>query len=281
MSRRDTFWFLAGALVTVAILVTARAWLRAPIPAPQLAGAQVASPAPSQQTRQSAANAGSLDDVTQKLAARLATTGGSDNDWRLLAQSYEYMGRTAEAQAAAAHRILPSTALPGDGGTTAGNDLATDGELAQIADALEKPPAGSAEHPGTGWSQNDVPASGATSASESVHISGTVELASKLAAQAQSGATLFIYARQPGTPGPPLAVLRLRADHWPVTFTLSDENAMVPGRSLSNANNVQVEARISRDGDALPRPGDLVGTVTSVNPRAGHIVKISIDRPIG
>jgi hypothetical protein len=44
---------------------------------------------------------------------------------------------------------------------------------------------------------------------------------------------------------------------------------------------VQIEARISKNGDALPQPGDLVGSVTSVNPRDGHPVKISIDREIG
>jgi cytochrome c-type biogenesis protein CcmH len=112
-------------------------------------------------------------------------------------------------------------------------------------------------------------------------ISGTVELASKWAAHAPTGATLFIYVKQPNAPGPPLAVLRVRADHWPVTFTLSDDNAMVPGRNLSSASNVQVEARISRSGDAIPHSGDLVGSVTSVNPGAGDPVKISIDREIG
>jgi cytochrome c-type biogenesis protein CcmH len=66
-----------------------------------------------------------------------------------------------------------------------------------------------------------------------------------------------------------------------VTFSLSDANAMVPGRNLSNADNVQIEARISKNGDALPQSGDLVGSVTSVNPRGGHPVKISIDREIG
>jgi cytochrome c-type biogenesis protein CcmH len=56
---------------------------------------------------------------------------------------------------------------------------------------------------------------------------------------------------------------------------------MVPGRNLSNANKVQIEARISKTGDALPQSGDLVGSVTNVNPRDGHPVKISIDREIG
>jgi cytochrome c-type biogenesis protein CcmH len=118
-------------------------------------------------------------------------------------------------------------------------------------------------------------------ANGNAEISGTVEVNSKLARQAKSGATLFIYAKQPNAPGPPLAVLRVRAEHWPVSFTLNDGNAMVPGRNLSNANNVQIEARISKNGDALPQSGDLVGSVTSVNPRDGHPVKISIDREIG
>jgi hypothetical protein len=34
-------------------------------------------------------------------------------------------------------------------------------------------------------------------------------------------------------------------------------------------------------GALMPHSGDLVGTVTSVNPRGGHIVNISIDRHIG
>src|ERR1700716_852845 len=113
MSTRDSFWFLAGALVAVAIMVTVRAWLRerpaqavrsvippfaVPIAAAlaligvavgiysllgspdSIASAhgtaseggsatQAASASPSQQQmRQSSTNAGSLDDVTQKLA---------------------------------------------------------------------------------------------------------------------------------------------------------------------------------------------------------------------
>jgi cytochrome c-type biogenesis protein CcmH len=141
-------------------------------------------------------------------------------------------------------------------------------QMAAVADALDN-------HPTT-------PSNSTTTTTAGVaQISGTVEIVSKLAARAgTAGATLFIYAKQPNVPGPPLAVLRMRAEHWPVTFTLSDANAMVPGRNLSSADNVQIEARISRSGEALPQAGDLVGTVTSVNPRTGHAVKISIDREI-
>jgi hypothetical protein len=298
MSPRDSFWFLAGALVAVAVMVSVRAWLRerpalgerpagspaipsfaVPIAAAlalvgvamgiyfllgspdsiasthAVASAQTAQPT---QMGQSSPNAGSLDDVTNKLAVRLATQGGSDNDWKLLAESYEYMGRTAEAQAARSHSASASPAA------AARQQSAS--QVSDIADALDKPAARSAP---------------AAAQAANAEISGTVEITSRLAHQAASGATLFIYAKQPNSPGPPLAVLRVRAEHWPVTFTLNDTNAMVPGRNLSNAAQVQIEARISKNGDALPQSGDLVGSVTSVNPRDGHPVKISIDREIG
>jgi hypothetical protein len=305
MSPRDWFWFVAGVLVTLAIMLIARAWLserpaqtvRQAIPAfavpvaaalaligvalgiyfllgspssitsAHTAGGESSMPAAdtNPSAGQTPTNAGSLDDVTQKLATRLATQGGSDSDWNLLAESYEYMGRTADAKAARAHIASPAASDTGAGGQRGGAPALDSQTMAAVADAL------------------DTTANGAgdATAGASTQISGTVELATKLAARAVAGATLFIYAKQPDTPGPPLAVVRLPADHWPVSFTLTDANAMVPGRNLSSAQTVQVEARISKSGQALPQSGDLVGSVTSVNPREGRPVKISIDRQIG
>ncbi|MEA3183100.1 MAG: cytochrome c-type biosis protein CcmH [Gammaproteobacteria bacterium] len=310
MSPRDSFWFLAGALVAVAIMVTVRAWLRerpalsegaagrSAIPsfAVPIAAAlallgvalgiyfllgspdsiasshAVAATQSSQQmpAGQPSATAGSLDDVTNKLAARLAAQGGSDNDWKLLAESYEYMGRTEEAKAAKAHIASASPVAAADAPTQVTGDqiAASQVSAGQISASQISDMADSLDIPSTATQGN-------------AEISGTVEITSRLARLAANGATLFIYAKQPNAPGPPLAVLRVRAEHWPVTFTLNDANAMVPGRNLSNAKAVQIEARISKNGDALPQSGDLVGTVTSVNPRDGHPVKISIDREIG
>jgi hypothetical protein len=319
MSPRDSFWFLAGVLVAVAIMVTVRAWLRErpalgeataesgarrpPIPSfavpvaaglaligvalgiyfllgspDSIASSQAATAAqPShdmQMGQQPAPTAGSLDDVTNKLAARLGTQGGSDKDWELLAESYEYMGKAAEAKAARAH-VASATPMAAssiaEGPTQASGD-----QIADMADAFDEPHIMTVAN--TTAAHADATSGHTTGNAE---ISGTVEITSRLARQAKSGVTLFIYAKQPNAPGPPLAVLRVRAEHWPVTFTLNDGNAMVPGRNLSNANSVQIEARISKNGDALPASGDLVGSVTSVNPRDGHPVKISIDREIG
>jgi hypothetical protein len=275
MSSRDTYWFIAGAAsglmvgaLGVYLLVGAPAagtvaaangvapktntsdllmpgdhW-------PTLADADSTGTLPSDSKDPGSAtdtpdrkNAGSLETVTRNLAQRLATKGGTDDEWRLLAQSYEYMGRPDDARAARKHvttTSADSSTSPAGGGTQDGS------------------PAGP---PGT-------------------RVFGTVQIDDKLASLAAPGTTLFIYATDTASPGPPLAVLRLRVEHWPVTFVLDDADAMIPGRNLSSVKSIQLEARISPSGEALPSPGDLVGRLAAVDPHSQHAVNISIDRKI-
>jgi hypothetical protein len=248
MSPRDTYWFLAGATSglmagslgiyliigtdrtnsthstttnTPNLLMPGDSW-------PTVAETSVAGTTDSA-TPTKGANAGALDEVTRSLAERLEKKGGTDDEWRLLAQSYDYMGRSDEARAARTHLA------------------ATDG---------------------------------AATATEGSRISGTVRISAELAAHAVPGTTLFIYATDVASPGPPLAVLRLRVDRWPVSFVLDDADAMIPGRNLSASKTVQLEARISPSGEALPRSGDLVGNLADVDPHTTHTVNISIDHKI-
>jgi cytochrome c-type biogenesis protein CcmH len=51
----------------------------------------------------------SMDADVAQLAARLAKQGGSDGDWTLLAQAYEFLGRPEEAKRARAHMASPAT----------------------------------------------------------------------------------------------------------------------------------------------------------------------------
>jgi len=80
-----------------------------------------------------------------------------------------------------------------------------------------------------------------------------------LAGRLQPGTTLFVSAREPGIPGPPLAAVRLTTDALPTTVVLSDANAMVEGRNLSSVNDVQVVARVAFGGTAVTASGDLIG----------------------
>jgi cytochrome c-type biogenesis protein CcmH len=81
----------------------------------------------------------------------------------------------------------------------------------------------------------------------------------KVADKMKPGVTLFVSARQPGIPGPPLAAVRLTSDQLPTTVVLSDANSMMEGRNLSSVDDVEVVARVAFGGTAVTASGDLVG----------------------
>jgi cytochrome c-type biogenesis protein CcmH len=80
-----------------------------------------------------------------------------------------------------------------------------------------------------------------------------------VAGKLKPGALIFVSARQPGIPGPPLAAVRLTTDELPTTVVLSDANSMIEGRNLSSVDDVQVVARVAFGGTAMTAPGDLLG----------------------
>jgi cytochrome c-type biogenesis protein CcmH len=126
--------------------------------------------------------------------------------------------------------------------------------------------------------QQDMKLAGAAGSGASV--SGEVSLAAALNAKAAAGAILFIVAKSVDSPGPPVAVFRGTVSNWPVKFTLDDSQSMLPGRNLSSAGRVTIEARISQGGQPLPAAGDLQGTTGIINPADRRPLKILIDRVI-
>ena len=54
----------------------------------------------------------------------------------------------------------------------------------------------------------------------------------------------------------PLAARKLTASQLPINIVLSDNDALMEGRSLADANKVRVVARLSSSGTATPQPGD-------------------------
>jgi hypothetical protein len=55
---------------------------------------------------------------------------------------------------------------------------------------------------------------------------------------------------------------------------------MLPGRNLSSAGRVTVEARISRQGQPLPAPGDLQGSTGVIRVVDHQPLHIVIDKVI-
>ncbi len=111
---------------------------------------------------------------------------------------------------------------------------------------------------GAGSTQAKGPAAAGAS------ISGEVTLAPELMRQAKPDEAVFIFARAVDGPPLPLAVVRATVKDLPIRFTLDDSMSMAPTAKLSMHKQVVVSARVSRSGQAMPQPGDLIGTVQSV-----------------
>lgn len=92
-------------------------------------------------------------------------------------------------------------------------------------------------------------------------LRGTLKLGDNVRDKVQAGATLFLAARAfspGGAPGQVLAVKRLTAGSWPMTFELTGSDVMIAGTSLQG--KVVLTARIDQDGEAMTKqPGDIEG----------------------
>ena len=117
----------------------------------------------------------------------------------------------------------------------------------------------------------------ATPATAVTTLKGRIELAPELAERLTAGDTLFVFARPAAGSRMPLAIVRQQAGAWPVTFTLDDTQAMAPNAKLSMHAQVVIGARVSRSGNAMPQPGDLVGE-SGVVAHDAQDVRIRIDR---
>jgi cytochrome c-type biogenesis protein CcmH len=329
-----------------------------------------------------------MDSAVVGLERRLASGGGAEGDWELLAKSYEFMNRPADA-AAARRKQLPAgagqgpaapaataqaapvaaVALSAEGaklkataddarrkrdfasarvaylklvgrkemnadtwadyadvlGSQAGNKLAGEPE-ALIRNALALDP----DHPKALWLEASVehetgryaaavgswqhlaavlgPQSGdaqliaaniaedqrlaggaaptpagkaAVAATNPAFVQGEVVLADNLKGKVPAGLTLFIVAKSVQSPGPPVAILKLTTGTWPVHFRLDDSQAMVPGRNLSSAGPVTIEARTSRTGQAAPQPGDFQGDIGPLVPAGSKPQRIVVGKVVG
>src|SRR5581483_4077354 len=105
-------------------------------------------------------------------------------------------------------------------------------------------------------------------------VSGVLRLDDKVKAKVAEGDVIFLVARgadASGQPGPVLAVKKMNAGKWPLSFTLDARDAMVSGTKLHG--KVIVTARVDKDGDAISKnPGDVTGVSRAVDVPASKVV---------
>jgi hypothetical protein len=93
-------------------------------------------------------------------------------------------------------------------------------------------------------------------------LGGTVNLSPSLSGKIGPDAVLYVIARQGDVTGPPVAVKRITQPfHFPISFSLSSSDSMMgaePGAGAAElSGKFTISARISQNGSATPKPGDL------------------------
>ena len=96
-----------------------------------------------------------------------------------------------------------------------------------------------------------------------------------------AGQAVYVFAREWQGKPMPLAVAKLSVEDLPTTVTLDDSMAMPGGQQLSSVKAVQVVARVSSTGSAIPSEGDLEGVTEGLEIAGSEQqVRVVIDRKL-
>jgi len=112
-----------------------------------------------------------------------------------------------------------------------------------------------------------------------VVVSADISLTDAAAASLPAEATVFVIARDPAQPVPPIAVARRRLSELPATVQLGDRESMVPGRSLSGFAEFELIARVSVSGQPAEQPGDWFGSQI-IRPAEDKNIELSIRQQV-
>ncbi len=79
----------------------------------------------------------------------------------------------------------------------------------------------------------------------------------------------------------PAAVVKMPLQNFPVSLSLTTDNAMMPAYTVASLNQARLTARISSDDDVMPAAGDLQGVITApVSPGEVRAIAIEINKEL-
>ncbi len=119
---------------------------------------------------------------------------------------------------------------------------------------MEGPPASAAPVAST------APEPASTPAPAPGELSLAVDMPAEIKQTLPPSTVVFVIARDPAQPAPPIAVQRRQLSELPTTIVMTDSDAMIAGRVISTLESVEVIARASLSGQPSARSGDWFGT---------------------
>ena len=196
---------------------------------------------PAMPTAREPGKAASVTNLLAGLEARLKESPDDGKGWLLLAQSYEHLGRVADARVAYDKAVALGQS---------NDELAS--KLADTSAGISK-----------------------TLDSTAIEIHGRVSISESVAAQISPNDVVFIIAKTSNNPMP-LAVQRRSAAELPFDFVMSDADSMVKNAGISTAPDVVVAAKISKSGDALNTAAGLETISGTIDPRTAEPLDLVI-----
>ena len=112
-----------------------------------------------------------------------------------------------------------------------------------------------------------------------VVVSASISVADEARQALPQGATVYVIARDPAQPSPPIAVTRRPLSELPAVVSLGDRDSMIPGRTLSAFSEFELVVRASASGNPAEAPGDWYGS-TIVRPSESAAIAVSIDTEV-
>jgi cytochrome c-type biogenesis protein CcmH len=116
--------------------------------------------------------------------------------------------------------------------------------------------------PETGTNTSAAGTNAHSEGSAAAQVTVNIRLAPGLQSRLKTEAPLFVFAREPGSRGPPLAAKRLTSAAIGTQVLLSPADSMMPGRALVSGHKVSITARVSFSGQPTPAAGDLYGELS-------------------
>ncbi len=113
--------------------------------------------------------------------------------------------------------------------------------------------------------------------SEHKFVEVSISLSAEMLAQASPNDMVFIYAKASSGPPMPLAALKKKVSDLPITVKLDDSMAMTPQMKISSFSKIKVGARVSKSGQPIKQPGDLMSQEVSVDINNSTAVKLLIN----
>jgi len=132
----------------------------------------------------------------------------------------------------------------------------------------------------TAWlAQNPLAAADQAAAPSALKIPVRVEIDPALNNTAAQG-FILVSAKPPGAVGPPWLAQKVAYRGQPLTVVLTEADALMGQSDWHSVQQLELTARWSSTGEAMPRAGDLRGRVTIAWPVAADAIRVRVDQRV-